>query len=50
MAVYDVTENLNVQVNVDNLTDDRYVTDYSAWGHFRPNDPRNVRLNIRYTF
>jgi catecholate siderophore receptor len=50
MAQYKVSDKLNVQLNANNITDEQYATDYSAWGHARPNDPRNVRLAVRYMF
>ena len=50
MVGYQAMDNLNVQLNVDNITDERYVTDYSAWGHFRPNDGRVTSLSVKYDF
>lgn len=50
MAAYQVTDNTRVQLNVDNLTDEVYVADYSAWGHFLPNDPRTIKLSLNYNF
>ncbi|NMR25389.1 TonB-dependent siderophore receptor [Pseudoalteromonas sp. NEC-BIFX-2020_015] len=50
MAAYDVTDKMTVQLNIDNLTDKSYVTDYSARGHFRPANPRNVKLSVNYQF
>jgi catecholate siderophore receptor len=50
MASYQVTEDLKLQLNVDNLTDEEYVVDYSAKGHFRPGNPRSVAVFANYTF
>nr|WP_252738726.1 TonB-dependent siderophore receptor [Colwellia sp. D2M02] len=50
MAAYQVTKALQVQFNVDNLTDEEYVTDYSARGHFRPGAPRVMKLSATYAF
>lgn len=50
MASYQVTDNLMTQLNVDNITDEDYITDYSARGHFRPGNPRNIKLSVRYQF
>ncbi|OUL56186.1 TonB-dependent receptor [Pseudoalteromonas ulvae] len=50
MAGYDVTDKLGVQFNIDNLTDKEYITDYSARGHFRPGNPRTMKLTLRYQF
>jgi catecholate siderophore receptor len=50
MASYQVTEDLKLQLNVDNLTNEEYVVDYSAKGHFRPGNPRSVAVFANYTF
>ncbi|WP_067215387.1 TonB-dependent receptor [Marinomonas gallaica] len=50
MAGYAFTENLSAQLNVSNLTDERYATDYSAKGHFKPGNPRNVKVSVKYDF
>lgn len=50
MAAYQVTDGMRLQLNVDNLTDEVYVADYSAWGHFLPNDPRTIKLSVNYNF
>lgn len=50
MASYDISEQLRVQLNADNLTDEEYVSDYSARGHFRPGAGRNIKLGVRYSF
>ncbi|WP_151704950.1 TonB-dependent receptor [Nitrincola alkalilacustris] len=50
MANYTFTDQLSAQLNISNLTDEHYVTDYSARGHFRPGNPRNVRLSMTYNF
>ena len=50
MAAYQVTDALQVQFNVDNLTDKEFVNDYSARGHFRPGSPRVMKLSANYVF
>jgi catecholate siderophore receptor len=50
MASYEVNSDLNVQVNIDNLTDKEYITDYSAKGHFMPGAPRNIKVGLSYKF
>lgn len=50
MAAYKVTEALDVQLNIDNLTDRETITDYSARGHFRPGAPRKIKLSVNYQF
>jgi catecholate siderophore receptor len=50
MAAYQVTKALQVQFNIDNLTDEEFVTDYSARGHFRPGSPRVMKLSANYSF
>lgn len=50
MASYQATDDLKVQLNIDNVTDKEYVTDYSAKGHFRPGAPRSFALNVKYDF
>ncbi|MEG3768495.1 TonB-dependent siderophore receptor [Alteromonas sp. 14N.309.X.WAT.G.H12] len=50
MASYQVTPALKVQVNIDNLFDEEYVTDFSAKGHFRPGDPRSFAVYASYNF
>jgi len=50
MAAYQVNDALALQLNVDNLTDKDYITDYSAKGHFRPGAPRSIKLGLTYQF
>lgn len=50
MASYAFTDNLTAQLNVSNVTDERYATDYSAKGHFKPGNPRNAKLTVKYDF
>lgn len=50
MASYEFNDALVLQVNIDNLTDKEYITDYSAKGHFLPGAPRNVKLGLSYKF
>jgi len=50
MASYEVSNNLELQLNISNLTNKEYITDYSARGHFLPGAPRNIKLGISYDF
>jgi catecholate siderophore receptor len=50
MASYEFNDALTLQLNIDNLADKEYVTDYSAKGHFLPGAPRNIKLGVNYTF
>ncbi|NRA59543.1 MAG: TonB-dependent receptor [Psychrobium sp.] len=50
MVSYQVNDALALQLNVDNLTDKDYITDYSAKGHFRPGAPRSIKLGVSYQF
>lgn len=50
MASYQFSDALKLQLNVDNLTDEEYVTDYSAKGHFLPGNPRSVSVYAKYSF
>lgn len=48
MASYQFNDSLGLRLNIDNLADKQYVTDYSARGHFRPGDPRKIKLSLEY--
>lgn len=50
MASYQLNDALALQVNIDNLTDQEYISDYSAKGHFLPGAPRNIKLGLNYKF
>ena len=50
MAAYDVTEQLSLQVNVDNLFDKIYYNTNSYFGGFIYGEPRNARVTLRYGF
>ncbi|NRA82415.1 MAG: TonB-dependent siderophore receptor [Gammaproteobacteria bacterium] len=50
MASYQVNDALGLQLNINNLTDKDYITDYSAKGHFLPGAPRNIKLGLTYQF
>ncbi|MBR7889760.1 TonB-dependent siderophore receptor [Marinomonas sp. A79] len=50
MASYQFTENLSAQLNISNLTDETYITDYSAKGHFLPGYGRNAKATVKYDF
>ncbi len=50
MAAYQVNDSVKVQLNVDNLFDEDYVTDFSARGHYLPGTPRTAKVSLRYSF
>ncbi|MCB5163108.1 TonB-dependent receptor [Marinomonas algarum] len=50
MASYQFTENLSAQLNISNLTDESYITDYSAKGSFLPGYGRNAKATVKYDF
>lgn len=50
MARYELSEKSAIQLNISNLTDKEYVTDFSARGHFRPGQPRTARITFMYNF
>ncbi|MCF2859557.1 TonB-dependent siderophore receptor [Pseudoalteromonas sp. SMS1] len=51
MARYDVTEQLSVSLNIDNLFDKSYHNAISTWdGSVTWGEPRNWKLSLRYDF
>lgn len=50
MASYKFTDQLSAQLNIANLTNETYVTDYSAKGHFLAGYGRNAKATLRYDF
>ena len=50
MARYQFSEAMNLQLNVNNLTDEKYYSYLSSNGQFRYGDPRNVTANLKYRF
>lgn len=50
MASYQFTENLSAQLNISNLTDENYLTDYSVKGSFLPGYGRNAKATVKYDF
>lgn len=50
MARVEVTENVSVQANVDNLFDETYFTQIEFYGQYRYGDPRNYTLSLTYDF
>jgi len=50
MVAYEFNDALSLRLNIDNLTDKDYITDYSAKGHFLPGAPRNIKLGLSYQF
>ncbi len=50
MARYDVTDNLSAQLNVDNLTDEKYFDLFDAYGALTYGAPRSVTASAKYRF
>lgn len=51
MAVYDVSKNMNLQLNVYNLADKEYVSTVNNSGaRYRPGTPRSARLTANFLF
>ncbi|BFM06066.1 TonB-dependent siderophore receptor [Halioxenophilus aromaticivorans] len=50
MARYDITENLNLQLNLKNLTDEKYYNYIAGNSQVRFGAPRNGTLSVRYLF
>ena len=49
MAAYQLMKAINLQLNLDNITDKRYI-DQVGGGHFIPGPARNFRLSFIYDF
>lgn len=50
MARYDVTDNLSAQLNVNNLTDEKYFDLFTAFDAVTYGAPRNVTVSAKYRF
>lgn len=50
MAAYDLTEQLSLQLNVNNIFDKAYYNTNSWFGGYIYGEPRNARLTLRYGF
>lgn len=50
MAMYDLTEQLSLQINVDNVFDQTYYNTNSWFGGYIYGEPRNARVTLRYGF
>ncbi len=50
MAKYQVTEEFKVQLNVDNVTDEKYFTNIGQFGQVAFGEPRTVSLLAKYDF
>lgn len=48
MAQYDFNKNLSLQLNLDNIFDEKYYE--SSWGTFTYGEPRSARLTMNYRF
>jgi outer membrane receptor for ferric coprogen and ferric-rhodotorulic acid len=50
MGAYDISEQLSLQINVNNLFDKRYYNTNSWFGGYIYGEPRNVRATLSYRF
>ena len=50
MARYDVNEQLSLQANVENLTDETYYSQTGFYSQYRYGQPRNYTVSIKYAF
>lgn len=50
MARYEFSEQLSVQANIDNLTDEKYFSQVGFFDQYRYGKPRNYSLSMSYTF
>lgn len=50
MARYQITQQLNVQLNVENLTDETYYTNIGTFGQYAYGAPRTVTVSSQYDF
>lgn len=50
MARYDLSEALQVQLNLDNLLDETYYSQIGFFSQYRYGAPRNVKLGLTYRF
>jgi len=50
MGAYDITEQLSLQINVNNVFDKRYYNTNSWFGGYIYGEPRNVRATLKYGF
>lgn len=50
MARYEFTNALSVQLNAENLTDEKYYTQVGQFSSFRYGTPRNYTLGVNYRF
>lgn len=50
MAKYQVTDDFRVQLNVDNVTDEKYFTNVGQFGQVAFGEPRTVSLLAKYDF
>ncbi|MGM8226183.1 TonB-dependent siderophore receptor [Cellvibrio sp. ARAG 10.3] len=50
MARYDFTDDLNVQFNAANVTDEKYYSQVGYFSSYRYGTPRNYTLSLRYRF
>ena len=50
VSSYQLSEKVKLQANLNNAFDEKYVTDFSARGHFRPGTPRSGSVSISFDF
>ena len=50
MARYEINKNTQVQLNIDNLLDEKYYSQIAFFNQYKYGNPRNYNLSINYTF
>ena len=50
MARYDITDNLSAQLNADNVTDEKYLDVFDAFGSMTYGAPRSLTASAKYRF
>lgn len=50
MARYQITQQLNAQLNVENVTDETYYTNIGTFGQYAYGTPRTVTISSKYDF
>ncbi|WP_252274280.1 TonB-dependent siderophore receptor [Pseudomonas subflava] len=50
MARYEITENLSAQLNANNVTDEKYMDFFEAYGAFTYGAPRSLTASAKYSF
>lgn len=50
MARYEINEQLSVQGNIENLTDETYYSQIGFYSQYRYGTPRNYSVSLKYAF